>query len=59
MIAVHLNRSTTGWRQLPITKNKGESINMENVTLIVLEEGNETTMEAPSACCAVALLDVV
>ena len=32
---------------------------MENVTLIVLEEGNELTIEGPSICCAISVADII
>ena len=32
---------------------------MENVTLVVLEEGTELNVEGPMTCCAMAYADIV
>lgn len=32
---------------------------MENETLVVLEEGNETTLEGPLECCLSTMMDLL
>ena len=32
---------------------------MENVTLVVLEEGTELNVEGPMSCCTVTMVDIV
>jgi hypothetical protein len=32
---------------------------MENETLVVLEEGTETTLEGPLACCLATMMDLI
>jgi len=34
------------------------SIKMETETLVVLEEGAETPVEGPMACCTLTLIDI-
>ena len=31
---------------------------MENVTLVVLEEGNDLTVDGPMSCCLLSIADV-